>query len=164
MLTQRPHGFRDYVSGQGFHTVYLVTTPRNRPIKVGIARDPVRRLGGLQAGHFDQLRFHRFWWLPGRPIAVRIERQFKEHFASVSVRGEWFDVAPSKAEAFVVETIRSNGTWGIDQDEMATLMRQWELRELERSLARISPSSLLARAQQVRWPAKSRPRLSVDSQ
>jgi hypothetical protein len=147
----RPPGFKNYVAQQGFHTVYLVTTARSCPTKVGIARDPVRRLGGLQAGHFDQLSFHRFWWLPGRPIAARIERQFKEHFAAMAVRGEWFDVAPPKAEAFIVEAIRSNGTWGIDQEEMAKLMKQWELHQLERSLSRISPSSLLGWPQQVKW-------------
>jgi hypothetical protein len=149
---QRPHGFKDYIAEQGFHTVYLVTTTRKSPVKVGIARDPVQRLGCLQSGHFEQLKFHRFWWLPGRPIAARIEREFKEYFAAAALRGEWFDVAPSKAEAFIADAIRTIGTWGIDQEEMARLMKQWELHQLERSLARISRGNLLARAQQVKWP------------
>lgn len=32
---------------------------RSRPIKVGIAEDPERRLANLQNG--KELRFHRFW-------------------------------------------------------------------------------------------------------
>lgn len=148
---QRPRGFNDYVAEQGFHTIYLVTTTRGSPIKVGIARDPVRRLGGLQNANFERLQFHRFWWLPGRPIAARIERAFKEQFASAAIRGEWFDVAPSQAETFIVNAIRSIGTWGIGEEEMASLMNEWEVRRMEQSLARISPGSL-AQSQQVKWP------------
>lgn len=149
---QRPHGFKHYIFEQGFHTIYLVTTTKKRPMKVGIARDPVRRLSCMQAGHFEQLDFHRFWWVPGRPIAARVERAFKENFAPAVVRGEWFDISPSRAESFIVESIRASRTWGIDQDEMAELMKQWELHRLERSLAQISPARLLDRALQVRWP------------
>lgn len=154
MRKARPHGFSGYIAGQGFHALYLVRTlAKKGPLKVGIARDPLHRLRSLQSGHFDELVFHRFWWLPGRAIAARIEQTFKEHFASVGIRGEWFKVDPSEAEAFVVAAIRFNGTWGIDQAEMAKLMEQWKLRQIERSLARISAGSLLARAQQVRLPA-----------
>ena len=150
---QRPHGFRHYIAEHGFHTVYLLTTSTgNSPIKIGIARDPVRRLGSLQAGHFEELKFHRFWWVPGHPIAARIERAFKEHFASSGIRGEWFAIDPSKAELFVVETIRLIGSWGIDQTQMTQLMEQWELHRLERSLTRMSPAHLLGLMQQVRWP------------
>lgn len=151
MRGQRPHGFKDYVVEQGFHTIYLVTTTRNSPIKVGIARDPVRRLIGLQNAHFEQLLFHRFWWLPGRPIAARVEGAFKDHFASAAIRGEWFDVGPSQAETFIVNKIQSIGTWGIDQEYMARLMKDWELRRMEKSLARISSSGCFARTQQIKW-------------
>lgn len=149
----RPHDFRSYVAEQGFHTVYLVTTTRKTPLKVGIACDPVRRLGGLQNAHFDQLQFHRFWWLPGRPIAARIEQAFKQHFARSMIRGEWFDVSPSAAEAFVVGLIRSLGTWGIDQDDMVKLMQQWGDRRVERSVSAITPGKRLGfPVTEGKWP------------
>jgi hypothetical protein len=129
-IQPRPHGFQNYITLQGFHSLYLVTTARNRPVKVGITDDPVQRLAGLQVAHFEFLRFHRFWWLPGRPIASRIERAFKQHFARTMIRGEWFDLPPREAEAFVEASIRCLGTWGIEQRDMLALMDQWESRRV----------------------------------
>jgi hypothetical protein len=149
---QRPHGFKRYIAEQGFHTVYLVTTTRKRPVKVGIAGDPVQRLASLQAGHFERLDFHRFWWVAGRPIAARVERAFKVRFAPAVVRGEWFDIAPSRAEEYIIDALHSIGSWGVDQEEMAKLMAQWETHQSDRSLARISPAALLGRALRVPWP------------
>lgn len=76
MADTRPWGFRDYVRSHGFHTIYLVKTIRGRPIKVGVAEDPERRLANLQNANFEELCFHRFWWLPGQVIALRIETSF----------------------------------------------------------------------------------------
>lgn len=107
------------------------------PSIFGIARDPARRLIGLQNAHFDQLQFHRFWWLPGRPIAAQIEHAFKKNFAPAAIRGEWFDVPLQAAETFIAEMIRSLGTWSIDQNDMVKLMEQWVQHRMERSLKRI---------------------------
>lgn len=73
MADTRPWGFREYVKSNGFHTVYLIKPTRGCPIKVGITEDPVQRLLGLQNAHFEELEFHRFWWLPGVQVAFRIE-------------------------------------------------------------------------------------------
>jgi hypothetical protein len=138
LVRPRPHGFIDYIAEHGFHSVYLVTTAHGSPLKVGIAQDPVRRLVCLQNANFEQLRFHRFWWVSGRPIAARIEQAFKKHFAPDAIRGEWFNVSLSAAEAFIAESIRSLATWGIGQDDMLKLMEQWVHRRVERSLGPIT--------------------------
>lgn len=151
-MNRRPFGFRDYVAEQGFHSVYLVTTVRDAPVKVGIAQDPIRRLGGLQNAHFESLRIYRLLWLPGRPIAARVERSFKMQFAHASIRGEWFDVSLPAAQAFIESSIRSVGTWGISQEDMLKLMEQWEQRRFERAVARITPGACWARSQETRWP------------
>jgi len=129
-----------------------VTTARDLPVKVGIAQDPLRRLAGLQNANFEQLRVHRFWWLPGRPIAARLERAFKKHFAPAAIRGEWFNVSLTAAEGFVEDSIRRVGTWGICQEDMAKLMEQSEHRRIEQSLARITPGNRFAQHHRVSWP------------
>ena len=132
----RPHGFREYIDEHGFHSLYLITTERSRPVKVGIATDPFDRLSNLQCAHFEALRFHRFWWLPGQPISSRIERAFKQHFAPQMVRGEWFDVRPKIAEEFIETSIRTIGTWGIGQQDMVQLMQAWEIKRVSKTAGR----------------------------
>jgi hypothetical protein len=149
---QRPHGFKDYIAEQGFHSVYLITTGKGWPVKVGIAADPVRRLNGLQNANFETLRFHRFWWVAGRPVAARIEQAFKARFATSAIRGEWFDVAATNAEAFIADTIHSLGTWGIDQEQAGRLMEEWQRHCMEKSLERINRSHQFSCIRQVKWP------------
>jgi hypothetical protein len=149
---QRPTGFRDFIAGHGFYSIYLVTTLRDAPVKIGIAQDPVRRLGALQNANFERLRIHRFWWVAGRPIAARVEQSFKSEFAPAAIRGEWFEAPLAAAEAFVESSIRSLGTWGISQDDMITFMEQWEQRRSERELEQIVPGRHLARYSRANWP------------
>lgn len=55
MVDTRPWGFRDYVRSHGFHTIYLVKSIRGRPIKVGVAEDPERRLFARDATAWPRL-------------------------------------------------------------------------------------------------------------
>jgi len=119
---KRPHGFRQFIMKEGFHSLYLVTTERNAPVKVGVAEDPVRRLSDLQTANFNLLRLHRFWWLAGRQVSERIERAFKDHFSPRCVRGEWFDLPLPEAEAFVEAAIRDLGTWGVPEADVVKFM------------------------------------------
>jgi Meiotically Up-regulated Gene 113 (MUG113) protein len=119
----RPTGFKRFIEKHGFHAVYLATVQRGNPVKVGITNDPVNRLSQLQNANFELLRFHRFWWLAGHPIAARTEKAFKDRFAPVNLRGEWFDVSLSDAEVFVEKYVRDLGTWAVDDEGM---LRFWE--------------------------------------
>jgi hypothetical protein len=83
---------------------------------------------------------HRFWWLAGKPIAWRIESEFKDHFKAHNIRGEWFRLAISEAENFVEASIRKLGTWSIRQDDMIGLMDHWERKKF--SLPPEAPSPL----------------------
>jgi len=123
---RRPHGFQEFVKKQGFHSLYLVTTDDGSPVKVGIAADPMERFAALQTANFVSLRMHRFWWMPGRKITVRIESAFKDHFQAHNIRGEWFDLSLSMAEAFIEASIRSLGTWGVRQSDLVGFMDRRE--------------------------------------
>jgi hypothetical protein len=114
----RQTGFKRFIEKHGFHAVYLATVPRGTPVKVGITNDPANRLSQLQNANFELLRFHRFWSVAGLPTAARAEKAFKDQFAPVNIRGEWFDVSLSDAKAFVEKCIRDLGTWAIDDEGM----------------------------------------------
>ena len=146
----RPWGFREYVKSQGFHSVYLITPISGSPLKVGISEDPLQRMLGLQNAHFDELRFHRFWWLPGVQVAARIESAFKKHFANRNIRGEWFDLGPAEAVEFVEAAIAQIGVWSATQSEMERLQDQWMRKRY--GVARHAPSPLRGNGPRSREP------------
>ena len=125
MNSQRPWGFRDFVRMRGYSSLYLLSVGSTRPVKIGITDDPLRRLGDFQVAHYHTVDFLRVWWLPGKPIASRIESAFKNHFIEENIRGEWFDVPADDAIAFVHDTIARLGTWGISQAEIEERMMKW---------------------------------------
>jgi predicted GIY-YIG superfamily endonuclease len=118
----RPMGFEEFISRQGFHTVYLVTPEiGGSPVKVGVASDPYSRLSSHQSSNFISLRLHRFWWVAGRQIAIRVEAAFKEHHRRQCVRGEWFDLPLPEAEAFIEGMFSGLGTWGVSEVDVMEL-------------------------------------------
>lgn len=119
---RRPHGFRRFTKRQAFHSLYLVTTESSNPVKVGIAADPSHRFASIQSSNFVRLRLHRVWWLAGRQISGRIEKDFKAHFGTRCVRGEWFEVGLVEAESFIDAAVRAIGTWGVEEEQVVRLM------------------------------------------
>jgi len=143
MMDMRPIGFRDYVRSNGFHTLYLLKPVHGAPVKIGISEDPVRRIATLQAGHFHELVFHRFWWLPGIAVATRIEAGFKNGLADYNIRGEWFDMSPEQAERQVEAAIERLGIWSLTQSEMEHLYDDWVRKKW--GVSRQAPSPLPGR-------------------
>ena len=71
--------------------VYVISVlPHRRPCKIGIARNPVARLGTLQVGNHSELELSGVC-LP-RAAADDVERLLHQEFSDCSLRGEWFDV------------------------------------------------------------------------
>ena len=77
-----------------------------------------------------ELCFHRFWWLPGQAIALRIETSFKRDFARANIRGEWFDLDPAEAVEYIEAAIVGLGTWGLTQSQMEHLQDRWARKHL----------------------------------
>lgn len=129
---KRPTGFHVFVRDKDYHSVYLITTEQDVPVKIGIAADPRRRFEDIQAANFLPLRLDRFWWMAGREVTARIEKAFKDHFAEVRVRGEWFEVDLSEAEKFILKYAREIRTWAINEDEMIERMMRMEKQQVDR--------------------------------
>jgi Meiotically up-regulated gene 113 len=119
---QRPWGFREFVRARNYCSLYLLSGGVDRPIKIGVTDDPHRRLRELQIAHYEMLEFHRVWWLAGQSVAARLEAAFKLYFLPEHVRGEWYEVDPEEAVAFLEETIGKLGTWGLSQDQIEMKM------------------------------------------
>lgn len=67
--------------------VYFIFSTETERVKIGIARDPWRRLAHLQIGAPEELGLIGFM-IAGD--ARERERSLHERFASIRVRGEWF--------------------------------------------------------------------------
>lgn len=63
------------------------------PVKIGVALDPVVRLTTMQSACPYQLRLYAT--VPGGRVQ---ERVYHRRFASLRMRGEWFDRAPAIAD------------------------------------------------------------------
>ncbi|MGW2048608.1 GIY-YIG nuclease family protein [Streptomyces sp. NPDC001858] len=66
------------------HT-YLIAADGTQLVKIGIAKDPMRRLRELQTG--QPMDLHLLWSMAGD-----YERDLHVHFDVYRVRGEWFDL------------------------------------------------------------------------
>lgn len=76
----QPSGLREFVRARGYHSLYFLRVQPGEPIKIGITHDPASRLSALQNANWRPVSFDRLWWLPGHPIAARIEAALKLQF------------------------------------------------------------------------------------
>lgn len=67
--------------------VYFIVNEKRQSVKIGHAREPLRRLSILQIGSVDGLHLKAV--LEG---GRELERELHERFASLRQRGEWFDL------------------------------------------------------------------------
>ena len=75
--------------------------------KVGIARNPQRRLEALQTAH--PLKLSLYWTsLECEPfVAAVVEQMVHEHFSPYRLQGEWFGVEPESAAQAVRDALQS---------------------------------------------------------
>ncbi len=66
--------------------VYFAQAASGGPIKIGVSRDPVRRVRALSIGSPDAIEL-----LATLPGGVWLEGKLHEYFADYRLHGEWFD-------------------------------------------------------------------------
>ena len=125
MDAAQPSGLREFVRARGYHSLYFLRVQLDDPIKIGITHDPASRRSALQNANWRRVSFDRLWWLPGQPIAARIEAALKLKYLPQHIRGEWYDIDPAEAARFVDETIERLGTWGITQAKIEQRFSHW---------------------------------------
>ncbi len=85
---------------RGPRIIYFIRYGTNGPIKIGIARDLMKRLDTLQSGAPEILRILHF--VEG---FITDERRLHERFAHLHCRGEWFEPATELLD--YIESLRS---------------------------------------------------------
>ncbi len=131
MIDRRPVGFHKYVRRHGFHSIYLITTMIGNPVKVGIADDVVSRFNSIQSSNFAELKIHRYWWMAGRAISERVESAFKREFSARQVRGEWFDLDLTTAEAFIPTKAKEFNTWAVSEADVIDAMERYHEHQMD---------------------------------
>src|SRR3954470_2408881 len=70
--------------------IYFIQAGTDGPVKIGITRNPRRRLASLQQANAEELR------VLGLYRCYRLEeRQLHDELAPACIRGEWFEPTPS---------------------------------------------------------------------
>ena len=125
----RPRGFKDFVREEGYHGIFLVVAGDDDRLSIHSATDPRESFARLRGSSSATLRLHRFWWLAGRPVSVRVERALKQRFADHQDADGWFNMAPSEAESFIEAALKDIGTWGASEADVIELMERRERRK-----------------------------------
>lgn len=74
--------------------------------KVGLANDPVQRLGELQVGNPIELILKRAICFQNRKVAIMVEKYVHNALKPFSVRGEWFNCEYAKIELTLTNAVK----------------------------------------------------------
>lgn len=86
-----------------------VIGPTRGPKKIGIAKNPERRIRALGTGHSRPLRLLYSCRVPSESVAVDIERRAHWLLRERRMHGEWFDVGARAAIEAVQRAVAENG-------------------------------------------------------
>lgn len=105
-------------------SVYVVGWREKGPLKVGIALDPVARLGDLQVACPYRLRIYKAFWLPDPDAARLIEDAALEVLSPDAMQGEWVNAPASIVSRVVIRAIERTKfpvmPWRAEERERAT--------------------------------------------
>lgn len=95
----------------GAYCVYVITTTDQYPTKIGISDNIKRRFSGIQSSNWMSLLLVRHWWLVGKPLSERVEREAGARLkaAGKHIRGEWFGITSAEACSLVAGLIGEFG-------------------------------------------------------
>ena len=80
--------------------VYLIQSLENSHYKIGISKNPQRRIKELQTGNSSELRLVETYQ---SEYAEKIERTLQRRYSHIHKEGEWFDMSISNEVSFVAE-------------------------------------------------------------
>lgn len=85
--------------------VYLITTEKLFPTKVGIAQNPRDRLCNLQIGNWEKLILYSCF-CTGAIAAFRVEKAIHKDWKHLHLRGEWFEVDCEVLHKYITERLQ----------------------------------------------------------
>lgn len=87
--------------GHPFCYVYLIGPSEKKPVKVGIANNCLKRLGGVQTGNWAQLFVHKAYLCADVASARKVEQYTHRSLTKENMTGEWFDLDVPEAASVV---------------------------------------------------------------
>jgi hypothetical protein len=90
----------------GLVYIYVIGPDRESPVKIGVASNPVGRLGNMQVAHWEQLFIHGLFTVYSRGDAFRVEKLCHRRLEDHAMRGEWFNVFAEDAVGTVTEILK----------------------------------------------------------
>jgi hypothetical protein len=99
--------------------IYLIATKTKtgkagRPVKIGIAENPEKRLRSISTASSKALGLYEKWWCPSRYIARTMEREIHVLMDRDRLHGEWFNLGPGFAwqliEGSIIKKMMDHGT------------------------------------------------------
>lgn len=115
--------------------VYIIAPPSRDACKVGIAKNPAKRLASLQTSHWEDLELCGLFWCLHEGNALALEQASHKAAKSINLhaRGEWFRTSPEMM-ALVVATAAKGLRTRVADSMMWMRQREairWQLRWLE---------------------------------
>ena len=75
--------------------LYFISTTRKNVVKIGIAKNPNKRLKTFQTANYEKLIILRVIQVPTRNLAFELEKALHQKFKKYHIRGEWFKLTPT---------------------------------------------------------------------
>jgi hypothetical protein len=98
--------------------IYFIQAGNNGPIKIGIAKNPSKRLSQLQVGATEELRL-----LGVMNGTEQHENDIHHQFAVHRVRGEWFSPTPELLTYIATQSDTLNAKESIEDNTWAKLVK-----------------------------------------
>lgn len=89
------------LSPEPLTAVYVIGDETDGPCKVGISRNPWKRLAQLKTGHHRRLRLYGVYWMATRQTALAAEAAVKAVYAAQRLAGEWYSKPTLEMAVFV---------------------------------------------------------------
>lgn len=80
--------------------IYLIQSLENSHYKIGISKNPQRRIKELQTGNSSELRLVEVYQ---SEYAEKIESALHRRYSHIHKEGEWFDMSITNEVSFVAE-------------------------------------------------------------
>jgi hypothetical protein len=97
---KRTHSIEGEKLAHQAYFVYFILNEDSKAIKIGLAKDPTKRLKALQTSSPAKLAIIKTMQVDGLKAAQELEQSLHKQFSEIRLAGEWF-----KAEAGLLEYI-----------------------------------------------------------
>jgi hypothetical protein len=133
-LTQRPRHFITFCRDQKISAVYVLEAVGYPYCKIGIADDPLRRLSGVQAGNWSELKLVDHWWTLGRELSFRVEQAVLKALIEHKVRGEWLEISKDRLIEEIQHHAAGMNIGLMDEEDIIPVAMDWQNHKDEKEL------------------------------